>query len=614
MMVGRRWSSGSRGAEDATATRRLLAPFLRPQWPALAGASAATVVLTCVELAKPWPIALAIDKIVRSRHGSFHLSAGDTQLLVVVVALVVVIALAEAVADYFSDLWLYSAGERITHTLRIAVYEHLQRLSLGYHQRTQKGDLVARVTEDVTSIGDLFAESLGAIAQSTLLLLGMAAVTAAIDPPLALVSFLAMPALALLSYRYRLRVRQGARAQRAHEGQIASLAGEALSAMPVVKASGSEQFEGERVHEQSVERMRIGIQVSRLQARFDGLIGLVSAIATALVIGFGVIRISQGLLSAGDLVVFATYVRRLNSPLRTIAREATKVSRTMARADRIAEVLAVDEMVEDHPGAYAGPPAAGRLELEHVTFRYARDRAVIEAITLEVAAGSSLAVIGPSGAGKSTIGALIVRLYDPTSGCVRIDGRDARDCSLVWLRRQVGVVLQDTVLFTGTVEENIAYGTQASHRQVVEAARAVAADEFIQTLPGGYDTALGPQGVGLSGGQRQRIGLARTLVRDPRILVLDEPTTGLDVESEGQVIAGLRALMKGRTTILITHSLNLAAGADRVVLLEDGHIAAQGRPDEVLRRHDDGLRARGFAAHAVDPALAGADRTTGEGF
>jgi ATP-binding cassette, subfamily B, bacterial len=587
-MIGRLRRS-ARVRPDTAQTRRLLTPFLRPQWPALAGASGATVVLTLVELAKPWPLALAIDKIVRSRHGSFHLAASDVRLLIVVVLLVIVIALAEALADYFSDLWLYSAGERITHTLRIAVYEHLQRLSLGYHQRTQKGDLVARVTEDVTSVGDLFAESLGAIAQGALLLVGMALVSVAIDPLLALASFLAMPALALLSYRYRIKVRQGARAQRAHEGEIASLAGEALSAMPVVKASGSERFEGQRVHVRSVERMRIGIQVSRLQARFDGLIGVVSAIATALVIGLGVIRISAGSLSPGDLVVFATYVRRFNSPLRTIAREATKVSRTMARADRIAEVLAADELVEDRPGAFSGGSARGDVELREVTFRYAKDRPVLDAVTLRAAAGVCVALIGPSGAGKSTIGALIVRLHDPAGGRVLIDGRDARACSLAWLRRQVGLVLQDTVLFTGTVADNIAYGTEATREEIIAAARVVAADEFIRRLPDGYDTLLGPQGVGLSGGQRQRIGLARTLVRDPRILVLDEPTTGLDTDSEAKVISGLRALMRGRTTILITHSLDLAATADRIVRLEGGRIVAAGSPDEILGERTSAL-------------------------
>ncbi len=585
----RLWRERARRAADGhdpAATRRVLMPFLKPEWPALAGAAGATLVLTLVELAKPWPLAIALDRIVRSRSGGFALSAADVRLLVAVVVLVVVIALAEALADYFSDLWLYSAGERITHTLRVAVYEHLHRLSLGYHQRAQKGDLVARVTEDVTSVGELFAESLGTIAQGTLLLIGMAVVTLAIDPLLALVSFLAIPALAFLSFTYRVRVRQGARVQRAHEGEIASLAGEALSAMAVVKTSGSERFEGERVHVRSQERMRVGIQVSRLQARFDGLVGVVSALATALVIGLGVLRIADGSLSAGDLVVLATYVRRLNTPLRGIAREATKVSRTMARADRIAEVLAVDELLEDRPGAYAGPPAAGEVELRDVSFRYTDDRAGVEGIDLHIPAGASVALVGHSGAGKSTIGALIVRMFDPGRGSVLIDGRDARDCSLAWLRRQVGVVLQDTILFTGTVAENIAYGTDAGMEQVVAAARAVAADRFIRSLPEGYDTRLGPQGVGLSGGQRQRIGLARTLVRDPRILVLDEPTTGLDVESEAEVITGLRALMEGRTTILMTHALDLAVDADVVVMLREGRIVAQGPPAEVLARVD----------------------------
>jgi ABC-type multidrug transport system fused ATPase/permease subunit len=246
----------------------------------------------------------------------------------------------------------------------------------------------------------------------------------------------------------------------------------------------------------------------------------------------------------------------------------------MARADRIAEILAVDELVEDRPGAYSGPPASGDVELEHVTFRYAQDRPVLEDVTLHVPAGSCVALIGQSGAGKSTVGALIVRLYDPTGGRVLIDGRDARDCSLAWLRRQVGVVLQDTVLFTGSVQENIAYGTDADHEQVVAAARAVVADEFIRALPDGYDTRLGPHGVGLSGGQRQRIGLARTLVRDPRILVLDEPTTGLDSDNEAKVISGLRVLMEGRTTIVMTHSMDLAATADQVIRLHDGRIVA----------------------------------------
>jgi ABC-type transport system involved in Fe-S cluster assembly fused permease/ATPase subunit len=408
-----------------------------------------------------------------------------------------------------------------------------------------------------------------------------------------------MPALALLSYRYRVRVRQGARAQRAHEGEIASLAGEALSAMAVVKASGSERFEGERVHVRSAARMRIGMEVSRLQARFDGLIGVVTAVATALVIGFGVVRIAHGSLSPGDLVVFAMYVRRLNSPLRSIAREATKVSRTMARADRIAEVLAVDEVVDDPPGGYAGPPATGALALDRVSFRYARERPVLEEVSLRVRPRSCVALVGPSGAGKSTIGALVVRLFDPAAGRVLIDGRDARECSLAWLRAQTGVVLQDTVLFTGDRSRRTSPTAPTPTAPGSSPRRApVAADGFIRSLPEGYDTRLGPQGVGLSGGQRQRIGLARTLVRDPRILVLDEPTTGLDAESEAAVITGLRALLPGRTTLVISHSLALAATADEVIMLDGGRIVAHGPPRAVLDGH-----ARAFANVGAAPAV-----------
>jgi ATP-binding cassette subfamily B protein/subfamily B ATP-binding cassette protein MsbA len=565
-------------------TWHALGPFLRPQWPALAGAGGSTVVLALTELAKPWPLAIVIDHIVRGREGSFALHSQDLRLLALVVGLILAIALAEALAQYLADRWLLSAGERITHTLRVAVYTHLHRLSLGFHQRRQKGDLVARVTADVNAVGDLFAQSLGTIAQDILLLLGMAAVTVTIDPVLALVSFVAAPALGILSFSYRRRVRHQSRIQRAQEGEIASLANEALSAMAVVKAHGSEHFERERVHARSAERMRVGLSVSRLQARFDGIIGVVNAAAMALVIVVGVQRIAAGALSAGELIVFAQYVRRLNSPLREMAREGTKLARTMARADRVAEILSADELLDERPGAHHGPAATGDIELEHVTFGYDPKRPVLDDVSLRVPAGSCVAVVGESGAGKSTIGALVARFYDPIAGRLLIDGRDARDCSLAWLRAQVGMVLQDTVLFSGTVAENIAYGTGAGMTEIMAAARVAAADEFIRALPDGYDTELSPQGAGLSGGQRQRIGIARTLVRDPRILVLDEPTTGLDADSEAEVVAGLRALMRSRTTLLITHSMELARTADEVVVLEHGRIVAQGPPEVVLSR------------------------------
>ena len=559
--------------KPTASTGRAMQPFLAGHWRALAGASIASLFVVLADLAKPWPIKLVIDELLTGRGKEFDLDPRDVRVLAGIAALVVAIAAIDAISTYLSDLWLQRAGERIVHSLRVAVYAHLQRLSLGFHQRRQKGDLVTRVTGDVNAVGAMFSDSLGPMAQAALLLVGILAVSITLDPLLGLVSFAATPALAVLSFRYRRRLRTAAKRQRRHEGVIASLADEALSAMPVVKAFGSERFEQNRVERQSATRMGIGVEVARIQARFDGGISVVTALGTALVVVVGVFRVSAGALTPGDLVVFATYARKLNSPLKDIAREATKTSRALARADEIAELLAADDMLEERPGAYHGPRATGEVDVERVSFRHAPDRAALDDVSLHIAAGERVALIGPSGAGKSTLAALIARFYDPASGRVLLDGRDLRDCKLTWLREQIGVLLQDTVLFTGTVAENIAYATEATRDEVVEAAKAAAAHDFVSALPQGYETELGPQGVGLSGGQRQRIGIARTLLRNPSVLILDEPTTGLDGESQRHVLAGLHELMRGRTTILITHSPDLWDTADRIVEIEAGHVA-----------------------------------------
>ncbi|HEY3019060.1 MAG TPA: ABC transporter ATP-binding protein, partial [Solirubrobacteraceae bacterium] len=437
-----------------TATARHMRPFLGKEWPALAGATLMTVLLTAAELAKPWPMKLVIDELFGGHEGPFELSSHDYRLLAGIALLVIGVALVDAIGTYFSDLWLQSAGERIAHDLRVALYDHLQRLSLGYHLRRQKGDLVTRVTGDVNAIGDLFAQSIGSLAQSALLLLGMLAVAFTLDPLLAVVTSLTLPALGAVSFAYRRRVRVSSRRQRAQEGEIASRANEALSAMTVVKAFGSEDLERARVTGPSKQRMVLGIEVSRLQARFDGLVGVLVAVGTASVVVIGVHRVAAGALTIGDLVVFAAYASRANTPMRRVAREWTRVARTMARADRVAEVLSADDMLVERPGAYSGPRARGAVELQHVSFGYEAGRPALRDVSLRLEPGEHVAIVGPSGAGKSTLGALIARFYDPASGRVLIDGRDARDCGLSWLRQQVGVLLQDTVLFTGTVEEN----------------------------------------------------------------------------------------------------------------------------------------------------------------
>jgi ATP-binding cassette, subfamily B, bacterial len=562
---------------------KLLFPFLARQWRALVVAAGATVVVAAADVLRPFPLALVVDHLFDpGRARPFELTSSDILLLAAVAALVLGIALADALASYQMDVRLGRAGERIVHDLRVAIYAHLQRLSLSFHERRHTGDLVTRLTGDVNAVGDLFSSSLGTLVSAVLTIAGMLVVSVLIDPILALAAFAVSPVLAFVTFRYRRTMRMLARHQRAKEADIAALANEALSSAREVKAFGTERFEHVRLRQASEDRLEAGLAAARVQSRFSRHIDLLGAVATTVVLVVGVVRVAAGALSPGELVVMAAYARRIYRPLRDIARESGRVSKAMARADRIGEILAADDLLEDRGRISPTSRAHGDVEFRSVSFGYDNARPVLRDLSLHLEAGERCVVVGRSGAGKSTLAALLARFYDPWGGEVLIDGREAREYSLSWLRGQVGLVLQDSVLFTGTVAENIAYGVRASRDEIEAAAKAAGAHAFVSELPEGYDAVLGPRGVGLSGGQRQRIAVARTLLRDSPILILDEPTTGLDPESEAQVLAGLDVLMRGRTTLIITHSPALAQTADRVVVVEDGRIAREGSPSTVL--------------------------------
>ncbi|HET7475900.1 MAG TPA: ABC transporter ATP-binding protein [Dermatophilaceae bacterium] len=567
---------------DSQRAGRLLRRVAGDHKGALGGAAAATVLVTVADLASPWPLKWVIDSIVAGRTQAFSFTAQDIRLLVFVALATIGISLVNTVGAYAGDLWLRRAGERIAHDLRVRTYEQLQRLSIAFHDRRPKGDLVTRMTDDANRVGEVFSDSLGIIAQSLLTVVGMLALSLWLDPLLGVVLATVVPLLALVTKHFRRRVRDASKRQRARDGEIASLAAESLSSIRLVQASGTEAFEHEKVRAQSEERQRNGIEVAVLEARFAGFIDVIGAVAMAVVIVLGSFRVSHGELSAGALVVFAQYARRLYRPLKDIAKHSGRVSKALARTERIAEILASDERLVDPPHGYAGPRARGDLDLVRVHFGYEHGRRVLDGVDLALPAGSRTAVVGASGAGKSTVGALVARFYDPVSGSVRLDGRDLRECSLRWVRSQVGILLQDTVLLSGTVAENIAYGCTATREQVEAAARVAGADEFIQQLPDGYDHVLGAQGVGLSGGQRQRLGIARVLLRDPSVLLLDEPTTGLDPLTEAEVMDGLSELMVGRTTVIVTHSVPMALSAERVIVLDRGNVVQDGRPAELL--------------------------------
>jgi len=564
-------------------TLHVLWPFMRRQWRALVAATGGTVIIAAAEILRPFPLKFVIDHLFgAATKGRFSIGTGDLALVSAVAIFVVAIALVEAVGDYVVDVHLERAGERIVHDLRVAIYAHLQRLSLGFHQQRHTGDLVTRVTGDVTAIGSIFSSSAGTLASATLTLAGMVVVGFLIDPVLAFAAFASAPVIAVVAFRFRRRMGSVQRRQRQMEGEIASLATENLSSIQQVKALGAEQYEHGRLARKSEERRAAGYEAALVEGQFTRLIDIVGAAATAVVLVVGVFRVADAAISPGDLVLMVTYVRRVYKPLRDVAREWVNFSRSMARAERVAELLSADEVLEDRGVAPRYARAHGALEFRSVSFSYVGARPALIDVSLSIPAGERLALVGPSGAGKSTLAALAARFYDPISGRVLIDGVDAHDLPVGWLREQIGLVLQDAVLFTGTVAENIAWGIPADPADVIRAAAAVGADDFIRRLPDGYDTLLDPGGAGLSGGQRQRIAIARTLLRDPAILLLDEPTTGLDAASEAQVIDGLEVLMGGRTTVMITHSLTLARRADRVAVLEQGRLVRVGPPGEAL--------------------------------
>ena len=586
-------SKGTKQTVPAVTIRTLM-PYISHQRGTLIFALTSMVFLAVADLGSALPISWVINQFfdeVQTPDGNRFVWAGDGVSIVRVVLIgggaVLVLSAVQALTTYQSELRMQLAGERIIHQLRLAIYAQLQRLSISFHEKQRVGDLVTRVTGDVDAIGAIFAKSLGEFINAFLILFLIAGFFIYKSPIYFLLAFSIAPLLALLSLWFKARVRPASKRMRGKEGEIAARSGEVLGAIREVQAFGSEEFEHRRLATISEERWQAGIYASKLEGRYAGLLDFTGSISAALVLVFGAWQLSKGLISPGELTVVVTFAKRVYRPLRNIAKEASRVSKALARADRVAEILVADDVLPDATHGYHGPRASGEVQLDRIVFGYEPDRPTLRELSLLVPAGQKLAVIGRSGAGKSTIAALVARFYDPQDGRVLIDGRDARECSLRWLRNQVGLVLQESVLFTGTIAENIAYGVEADMEAIVAAAKAAGAHDFIEALPDGYDTELGQRGVGLSGGQRQRLAIARTILRNPAILILDEPTTGLDSTSEEEVMEGLETLMRNRTTIMITHSLALAQTADRMVEIGDGHILRQGSPQELeadLRR------------------------------
>ena len=544
-----------------------------------------------VELLKPWPLKIILDHVILAKPLKGHLSFlegiapnGPNLLLTACVA-IVLISVVGGLFSYFQLFITKALGYRMVYALRREVFSHLQRLSLSFHNRARSGDLLTTFGKDTSTLKDVFAEALLKFADHSLSMIGMLVILWFVNWKTCLLALATLPFLCFtLMHLYR-QTKLSLKKQRKQEGKVVSRLNEVLGAVSMVQAFGRERHEEERYEEVSNETLRESIRMTRLEAAATRSSSITAAFGTAMVVFVGGIEVLQGRMLPGDLVLVMSYVTSMYKPLRNLAKLSIECSKAAASAERIAEVLEIEPEIRDLPDAIEADDIRGEIVFDAVSFDYADGKNVLDQVSFQVRAGQRVALIGPSGAGKSTIASLILRLYEAQGGVILIDGVDITRYRRESLRRQIGIVLQESLLFGATIQENIAYGKPgASLEEIVAAAKTANADEFIRDLEDGYDSVVGERGVTLSAGQRQRIAIARAVVRDPRILLLDEPMTGLDAESETKVREALDRLMVGRTSLIITHDLPSITDAHQVLVLGDGRIVERGTYPELMSR------------------------------
>ncbi|MFB7800235.1 ABC transporter ATP-binding protein [Isoptericola sp. NPDC056134] len=558
---------------------------VRPERRLLVLGGLALLAEVAMRLLEPWPLKYVVDGIVAATGSSVAGPAPANLGLVIALAAgsLLVVVLLRAGAAYAMTVCFALAGNRVLTGVRADLYDHLQRLSLRFHDGSTTGDLVTRLTSDVGRLKEVSVTAMLPMLGNVVTLVGMVVVVAVLDPVLALVMLVVLPVFLLTSGRLSRRIRHVSRDQRKAEGQLASLATESLAAVKVVQAYSLEDRMRAGFARSNTSSLREGVKAKRLSAGLERSTDVLVGLATAVVLYVGAQRVLDGALTPGELTVFLTYLKAAFKPMRDIAKYTGRIAQAGASSERVVEVLERSPEVVDASWARPLRDARGDVRFEDVWFSYVPGHPVLRGLDLAVRPGERVAVVGTSGAGKSSLVSLLSRLRDPDSGVVRIDGHNLRDLTLRSVRQSVAVVLQDSVLFRGTVRENIAAAVpDATDAQVERAARVAGAHDFVTALPDGYDTVVGERGATLSGGQRQRIAIARAAMLDAPVVLLDEAMTGLDEQTEREVVDAMRRLTRGRTTFVVTHDLDAARDCDRVVRLDAGRIVASGPPDAVL--------------------------------
>jgi subfamily B ATP-binding cassette protein MsbA len=581
----------SRMAGDSLRRRFTISHLLRPHAKLLILGIAAVVGEGAANLAEPWPLKIVLDNVLKSKSGHPWLNqlivtlAGPEKIAMLKFAALAVVGIAAlgAVCNFTEKYITASLGQWVMHDLRHTLYSHIQRLSLSFHDNKRTGDLIGRLTSDIDAIQGFITSGLLGALTSSLTLIGMMAVMFCLSGQFTIIALSVAPLLFVVVFHYTSRIKKATREVRQKEGEMVSVIQEVLSSMHVVKAFAREEFERRRLSDQSRQSIEIALKARGLKVKLSPLVDMIVAIGTCMVVWFGGKMALAGSLSAGSLVLFIWYLGKMYKPMRELAKMTDAYTKACVGYERIREVLETEHQVTDASGARLAPKFAGKIELDDVTFGYEPNYPVLKRISLTIEPGQLVALVGPTGAGKTTIVNLVARFYDTNSGSVRIDGLDVKLFKQESLRQQISFVLQDTLLFRGTVWYNIAYGKPGATRpEIVDAAKLANAHEFIERLPHGYDTIIGEHGVTLSGGQRQRIAIARAVVRNSPILILDEASTGLDAASERLVFEALDRLMQGKTSIVIAHRLATISTADVIFVINDGEIVERGNHSELL--------------------------------
>lgn len=563
-------------------TLDLLAPDIKPQKTLAAGGVVALLFEVAFRVLEPWPMKFVIDAVSVSLGANQAGPAATTSLLIWCgVALVLIVGL-RALSNYLATVAFALVGSRASTLLRARVFAHVQSLHLGFHSRNRSADTVQRIVGDVGKLQEVAVTAGLPLLANMLTLVIMLVVMLIIDPALSLVVVLALVAFPLLSRGTAKKITTASRKTRKAEGQLANTAQESLSSIKVVQAYGLEEHIGARFTSANKKSLKDGVQARRLAARLERGTDIIVGLATAAVLIGGALRVMQGAMTVGDLVLFTTYLKTTMKPLRDMAKYTGRIARATASGERVADLMDIESelTVLDAPNDLG--TVKGKVSFNDVHTDY-EGHPVLRGLNLTARPGELVAVIGPSGAGKSTLVSLLVRAQDPSWGTVSVDGVSVASVDLDELRSNVSLLHQEAVLFTGTVRENIRYGRfDATDEEVEQAAQAAYAHAFIETLPNGYDTVVGERGGTLSGGQRQRIAIARALLRNTPIVILDEATTGLDPESASLVMDAIEKLVKGRTTLAVTHDAEVALRADRVVWLQDGQVLLDDSPTALL--------------------------------